>query len=105
MWFAARVLFESTVAHDDGRVLREESIRLIQANDEMQARSKATTLGIADQHHFPNHQGELVDWQFVCVLEVQDLAEENVFDGMEVYSRLEWSEKEKVENKGDAPHF
>ena len=37
MWFAVKLLFESSVREDDGRVLQEESIRLIQADDEAQA--------------------------------------------------------------------
>ncbi len=32
MWFAAKLLFESTVPDEDGRLLQEESIRLIQAS-------------------------------------------------------------------------
>jgi len=90
MWFAAKLLFETDAPHDDGRVLQEESIRLIQANDESQAHSKATHLGISEQHQYPNDQGEIVAWRFVSILEIQDLCEDNLFDGMEVFSTLKW---------------
>jgi hypothetical protein len=90
MWFAAKLLFESSVREDDGRVLQEESVRLIQADDEAQAHSKATNLGPSEEHEYSNEQGETVRWQFVSVLEVQDLCENYVFDGMEVFSTLKW---------------
>jgi Domain of unknown function (DUF4288) len=90
MWFAAKLLFESGVQHDDGTVLQEESVRLIQAVDESQARSKATDLGISEQHQYRNNQGEPVAWKFVCIVEIQDLCEENIFDGIEVFSTLKW---------------
>jgi hypothetical protein len=91
MWFAVKLLFESTVRHEDGRIMQEESIRLIQASDETQARSKAPDLGASAEHEYPNELGETVRWQFAGVLEVQDLCEDNVFDGMEVFSTLRWN--------------
>src|SRR3989442_1169396 len=90
MWFAAKLLFESSVREDDGRVLQEESIRLMQADDESHAYSKASQLGNSEEHHYLNEQGETVVWQFVSVVEIQDLCEENVSDGMEVFSTLKW---------------
>jgi hypothetical protein len=90
MWFAAKLLFESTVPDEDGRLLQEESIRLIQASDEADARSRACQLGNSEQHQYPNHLGETVAWQFVSVLEIQDLCEESLSDGMEVFSTLKW---------------
>jgi hypothetical protein len=90
MWFAAKLLFESTVQHDDGRVLQEESIRLLQADDKSQAHSKATDIGNSEKHQYANSQGETVSWRFVSILEVQDLCEDNIFDGMEVFSTLKW---------------
>ena len=90
MWFAAKLLFASSIRHDDGRALQEESIRLIQANDEAEARSKAATIGASEQHSYGNAYGENVNWQFVSVLEIQDLCEANIVDGMEVFSTMKW---------------
>jgi uncharacterized protein DUF4288 len=101
MWFAARLLFESSVQHDDGRVLQEESIRIIQANDELQAQSKAALLGTSDQHRYLNDQGETVAWRFVSVLELQDLCEDNITDGMEVFARLTWGKLTHTEVPSD----
>ncbi len=90
MWYAAKLLFESNRPDDEGRILQEESIRLIQAGDEAEANSKASSLGIAEQHHYSNCDGEDVAWQFVSVLEIQDLSEASVSDGMEVFATMKW---------------
>jgi hypothetical protein len=90
MWFGAKLLFESTIPHEDGRILQEESIRLIEANDELEAKSKANMLGKSEQHEYENADGETVRWRFVFVLEIQDLCEKSLFDGMEVFSLIKW---------------
>src|SRR5436305_1855214 len=90
MWYAAKLLYESTGGDQDGRVLQEESIRLIQATDEAEALTKAKRIGALDEHEYPNEEGETVVWRFVSALEIQDLCEESLFDGMEVFSTLEW---------------
>jgi Domain of unknown function (DUF4288) len=90
MWFGAKLLFESALPHEDGRVLQEESIRLIEADDESQAQAKAIQVGNSEQHQYRNHQGETVAWRFVSVLEIQDLCEKNMYDGIEVFSTLNW---------------
>jgi hypothetical protein len=102
MWFAAKLLFESSVRDDDDRVLQEESIRLIQADDETQAHAKASELGAAQEHQYPNERGEKVHWRFVGVVEVQDLCEDSISDGTEVYSTLKWRSVAAVLNEPPA---
>jgi hypothetical protein len=94
MWFGAKLLFESSNRHEGNRVLQEESIRLLQADNEEQAHSKAGQLGISEQHEYQNEQGETVAWRFVALLEVQDLCERDVYDGMEVFSTMKWNTAE-----------
>src|SRR5690606_37215183 len=88
-WFSARLLFESEV-HDDQKTepLCEESIRLVDAQDEAEARHKAEQIGREEQHEYRNEAGVTVRWKCAKVLEVQDLCESRISDGMEVYSRL-----------------
>jgi Domain of unknown function (DUF4288) len=90
MWYSAKLLFETEQMPDDNRVLQEESIRLIQADDEQEAASKAKLIGTAEQHEYTNSIGELVTWRFVSVVEVQDLCEDHLSDGIEVFSSLKW---------------
>src|SRR5438045_2480550 len=97
MWYSARLMFESDRADLDGPRLQEVSIRLIEAENEAEAMSKAVALGKREQHEYRNEAGEIVHWRFIEVLEIQDLCEAEVYDGMEVYSRMGWEEKRRQE--------
>ena len=88
MWYSARLVFETEAHEGSTEVLREDSIRLITANSIDEATSKANVLGKSEQAEYLNHQNEIVRWRFVQVLEVQDLCEAEICDGMEVYSYL-----------------
>jgi hypothetical protein len=91
MWFSVKLLFETVVSDGmDADPLQERSIRLVSAEDEEGARKKAVTLGKDQQHSYKNDEGAMVEWQFIRVLEIQDLCEPELYDGMEVYSRLSW---------------
>src|SRR5262249_49642811 len=92
MWYGAKLIFESSIPDENGRILEEESIRLIEANDESDAQAKAIALGNSEQHEYGNAYGETVQWRFVSVLEIQDLCEARLFDGVEVFSRMRWKD-------------
>ena len=89
MWFSARLLYRSTV-DDSSEVppLYEESIILINAESEAAACAEAERIAYSREHSYPNPEGKEVRWKFVRVLESQDLCEEELFSGVEVYSRL-----------------
>jgi len=88
-WFSAKLVFVARVIDGtDEEPLREESIRILRAENEMQARKRAAQLGALDEHEYLNEQGETVEWRFLNVDEVQDLCEETITDGMEVFSRI-----------------
>lgn len=89
MWFSARLLFRSDV--DDGAAippLYEESIILVEGEDEGRARAEAERIGLANEHSYLNPDGVEVRWRFVRLLEVQDIGEAELSSGVEVYSRL-----------------
>lgn len=90
MWYSARLVFETDPHEDSKEVLREESIRLIRATSVEEAHAKANALGANEQTEYLNYMNEVVRWRFVEVIEVQDLCEAEIFDGMEVYSYLSW---------------
>ena len=89
MWYSAKLLYESHV-DDDQRIgpLCEESIILVEADDEKSAEAKAVKHGQEGEHSYENPDGNMVVWRFVKVLETQDLCEEKLYPGVEVYSRL-----------------
>jgi hypothetical protein len=88
-WYSARLLFESSVEGDESDApLCEESIRVLRAESSDAALLKAADIGHAAEHEYPNDSGKLVKWSFVSVLEVQDLCEDELREGTEVFSRL-----------------
>lgn len=91
MWYSAKLVYFSEVGKtpDDQR-LQEESIRLIRADSEAAARATAEALGERERVEYSNHLGEPVRWRFQGVHEIQDLCETELFDGVEVYSRMSW---------------
>jgi hypothetical protein len=88
-WYSVKLLFQSTI---DGRLLEqslcEESIRILRGESDEQARARAEEIGRSAEHEYLNESGEVVRWNFVSVLELQDLSETELQDGMEVFSTL-----------------
>lgn len=90
IWFCARLHFRAVVGEAPGdRDLHEVSFRLLRARDEEDAAARAEALGRVEEHEYANEQGQAVRWRLVRVLDVQSLDETAIFDGVEVYSRLE----------------
>jgi len=88
-WFSAVLTFEAEIngtSEDDG--LCEASIRLVEASDIDVAQEKARELGWELEHDYINENGEQVTWRFRSVVEVQEVEEETIVDGVEVFSRL-----------------
>lgn len=88
-WYSARILYETEI---DGRPdvdgIREESIRVLRAESAEAALSKARKIGRLNETTYQNHAGENVTWRFRRVLEVQDLCEHALREGVEVFSVL-----------------
>ena len=88
-WYAAKLLFQSEI----DRILEEdhlweESIRLLMAENEDEARDAAVIVGKAAEHSYLNETGETVCWRFREVQEIQDLCVSELTQGSEVFSRL-----------------
>jgi hypothetical protein len=88
-WFSVVLIFEAEV---DGicplDALCEASIRVVEAPDAESAKGKAATLGFQAEHNYQNDMGQMVQWRFREVVEVQDLGETSIDDGIEIYSRM-----------------
>lgn len=88
-WYSAKLLFEAEVEGGaSGDLMCEESIRLIEAEDEMDAQRRAAEVGAQAQHEYLNDEGHAVRWRFRRVLEIQDLCESQIAHGMEVFSKM-----------------
>jgi hypothetical protein len=88
-WYSAKLLFEADVASEGSDdLLCEESIRLVEADDDDDAQRRATEIGVQSQHEYLNEEGQTVRWRFRGVLEIQDLCEAKITHGVEVFSKM-----------------
>ena len=98
MWYTANLLFKSTHSkHQAGEAIWEESVRLIKANNEGEARQRAIDIGRSSQPSYAIEGDANVKWTFVQVERVCEIDVEELTDGVELFSRfLRSSEVESI---------
>jgi hypothetical protein len=87
-WYSASIIMKSDVSGTEA--LCELSIRLVRANDRREAGSSAEAFGRKSEHEYLNDEGKLVKWRFARVEDIQEIADDDLKSGTEVYSRLDW---------------
>lgn len=91
MWYAIEALFRCNVQEENNNILYEKKIFLAKLNDESDDVSqKAEENAILLESKYKNSEGNDVYWQFVKIIEIQDLNEKEIYDGIEVFSKLVW---------------
>ena len=85
-WYVAKIVFR--IVSGDGNHLPQfdEQLRLISADDELQAYEKASRIGMSNQDSFLNNQSQPVKWQFIDVPEINQL--NDLADGTELYYQI-----------------
>ena len=86
-WFLAKIIFRIVCGNGDHTPQFDKQLRLIQADDETEAFSKARVIGEKEQTSFLNEQERLVQWKFINVSELYKLSA--LIDGAELYSRVQ----------------
>lgn len=69
-------------------LLCEDSIRLVLAQDAIEAEKTALEIGLKGEHSYKNENGEDVVWRFDNLVDIQEFSEQALESGAEVYSRL-----------------
>lgn len=88
MWYAASLLFKgSRSPASDAAPLWQESVRLISADSEDEARAKAQRLGQAERLSYEVSGGTLT-WVFERIERIYAIEEAALADGAEVFSRF-----------------
>lgn len=88
-WYSAKLLFQSKI--NDAWLehpLCEASVRILLAESEEEAGARAQQVGVAAEHEYQNEQKETVKWEFISVLDIQEIDGNSLEDGTEVYSEL-----------------
>lgn len=85
-WFLAKIVYQIVCGDGNHAPQFDEQLRLIKAEGLEEALTKSECIGKQEEECFYNNKQQLVQWQFVCVADLQPLAE--LLDGAEVYSQI-----------------
>ena len=85
-WYLAKIVYRIICGSGNHTPQFDEQLRLIHAEDELQAFQKARRLGEKEQDHFLNAVQKPVHWKFIDVIELNKL--DDLLDGAEMYSRI-----------------
>jgi hypothetical protein len=89
-WFSVLTLMRGIRENNpDSAPLFDESLMLVKANSEEEAKEKAEKYCL--KRYKTEHKkidGETVSWKFVKIIEVTDRCEKTLYDGIQIYSRL-----------------
>ncbi len=88
-WYVATVLMQCRVAGDQiGPWTCDEQVHVLRAHDDKTAYQKALRIGQNAEHSYQNTYGETVTWEFVGLVQLDELMDESIEDGTEITSRL-----------------
>lgn len=85
-WYVAKLVFRVISGTGDHNAQFDEQLRLINADNELQAFEKASIIGHSNQDSFVNVQKQTVKWQFIDVAELNALSD--LGDGTELYYNI-----------------
>jgi len=85
-WYLAKIVFRIICGNGMHTAQFEEQLRLIGAANEEEAFNKALQRGQQEEESFYNQHRQIVEWKFIDVAELHQLAE--MTDGAELYSSI-----------------
>ncbi|MCO6498669.1 MAG: DUF4288 domain-containing protein [Chitinophagaceae bacterium] len=90
-WYLAKIVYHILCDEGEHEPQFDEQLRLITAEDELQAFLKARRLGEREEESFLNQQLKTVRWKFIDVSELYLVSK--LTDGVEIYSRIQEQER------------
>lgn len=93
-WYLAKLIYRIICGEGKHKPQFDEQLRLIYAEDDLEAFQKARITGHREQDTFLNNTQKLVHWKFIDISELHPLNE--FTDGAEIYSRV--YEEEDADN-------
>ena len=85
-WYLTKIIYRIFCGDGNHTAQFDEQLRLIYAEDDLQAFPKARTVGHHDQDNFLNDLKKPVRWKFIDVSEIHQL--DDLVDGAEMYSNI-----------------
>jgi hypothetical protein len=89
-WFVAEAIFEATVHTEAGPVtpVAETLLFLVEARDHSTAVTKAESIARAKEHSYDNEKGERVSWNFIRLVDLSEMVDQDFRDGAELKSTM-----------------
>ena len=85
-WYLAKLVYRIICGDGKHTPQFDEQLRLVHAEDDLDAFQKARTTGHREEDNFLNNTQKPVLWKFIDVSELHPLNE--LIDGAELYSRI-----------------
>lgn len=96
-WYLAKLVYRIICGDGKHTAQFDEQLRLISAEDDLNAFQKARLFGMREQDNFLNAADKPVHWKFIDVSELHELKELN--DGVEIYSRISEDDNAEIYTK------
>jgi len=88
-WYVTTLIICCRVENEGARLRTcDEQIRLLRASDSEMAYAKAVQLGKEEEVSYQNTYGQTVHWEFVGLVDLEELPIEAIEDGVEIKSHL-----------------
>jgi hypothetical protein len=93
-WYLAKIIFRIICGEGQHTPQFDEQLRLVAAENEAQAFSKAQAMGKEEGQSFLNQHGKTVEWRFIDIAELYRITE--MIDGAELYSRIQETDNAEI---------
>jgi len=88
-WYVAVLVLESSIVEGRSDPSVDVQFRLIRAPDAETAYERALALGREGEHSYENPYGQTCVWTFKGMKDLQEVIEDELADGVEVYGFIE----------------
>ncbi len=97
-WFVAEAIFQANIQGRaaDREPLEEDLLFIVHAIDEPSALAKAETIAREKEHSYENANGQRVVWNFIRLIEVMEMVDQQFEDGAEIKSKMSGRETHRV---------
>lgn len=88
-WYVATLLITCRVGAQEPTMWTcDEQVRVIRARDPETAYTKAYALGKIEECQYANQDNVTVSWEFAGLVDLAELADDDIEDGTEIRSRI-----------------
>lgn len=88
-WYVATLIMKTVIsARPDDTPACDKQVRVLRASSADEAYEKAMALGRMEEHAYENTYGEIVRWEFVGLVDLDEISARTIRDGTEIKSRI-----------------